>query len=46
MHRRYRWTGNRFNVLALPDRTLTAHIDYVAAAIDPATRRLLVRPRR
>jgi len=32
-----------FNVLALPDRTLTAHIDYVAAAIDPATRRLLVR---
>jgi len=32
-----------FNVLALPGRTLTAHIDYVAAAIDPATRRLLVR---
>jgi cobalt-zinc-cadmium efflux system membrane fusion protein len=32
-----------FNVLALPDRTVTAHIDYVAAAIDPATRRLLVR---
>jgi cobalt-zinc-cadmium efflux system membrane fusion protein len=32
-----------FNVLALPGRTLTAHIDYVSAAIDPATRRLLVR---
>ncbi|MDB5635800.1 MAG: efflux transporter periplasmic adaptor subunit [Bradyrhizobium sp.] len=32
-----------FNVLALPGRPLTAHIDYVAAAIDPATRRLLVR---
>ena len=32
-----------FNVLALPGRTLTARIDYVAAAIDPATRRLLVR---
>jgi cobalt-zinc-cadmium efflux system membrane fusion protein len=32
-----------FNVLALPDRPLTARIDYVAAAIDPATRRLLVR---
>jgi membrane fusion protein, heavy metal efflux system len=30
-------------VLALPGRTLTAHIDYVSAAIDPATRRLLVR---
>jgi cobalt-zinc-cadmium efflux system membrane fusion protein len=32
-----------FNVLALPDRPLTARIDYVAAAIDPVTRRLLVR---
>jgi membrane fusion protein, heavy metal efflux system len=32
-----------FNVLALPGRDLTAHIDYVAAAIDPATRRLLAR---
>jgi cobalt-zinc-cadmium efflux system membrane fusion protein len=32
-----------FNVLALPGRALTARINYVAAAIDPATRRLLVR---
>src|ERR1700733_10811480 len=32
-----------FNVLALPGRTLIARIDYVSAAIDPATRRLLVR---
>ena len=33
-----------FNVLALPVRhPLAARIDYVAAAIDPATRRLLVR---
>src|ERR1700737_2576308 len=32
-----------FNVLALPGRPLTARIDYVSAAIDPATRRLLVR---
>jgi membrane fusion protein, heavy metal efflux system len=32
-----------FNALAFPGRTLTAHIDYVSAAIDPATRRLLVR---
>ncbi len=31
------------NVLALPGRPLTARINYVAAAIDPATRRLLVR---
>src|SRR3984957_4581858 len=31
------------NVLALPGRPLTARIDYVSAAIDPATRRLLVR---
>jgi membrane fusion protein, heavy metal efflux system len=34
-----------FNVLALPGRPLTARIDYVSAAIDPATRRLLVRAR-
>jgi cobalt-zinc-cadmium efflux system membrane fusion protein len=32
-----------FNVLALPGRPMVARIDYVAAAIDPATRRLLVR---
>jgi cobalt-zinc-cadmium efflux system membrane fusion protein len=32
-----------FNVLALPGKPLTARIDYVSAAIDPATRRLLVR---
>jgi cobalt-zinc-cadmium efflux system membrane fusion protein len=32
-----------FNVLALPGRSLFARINYVAAAIDPATRRLLVR---
>jgi cobalt-zinc-cadmium efflux system membrane fusion protein len=32
-----------FNVLALPGRALTARINYVSAAIDPATRRLLVR---
>src|SRR5436190_1647014 len=32
-----------FNVLALPGRALTARINYVATAIDPATRRLLVR---
>ena len=32
-----------FNVLALPGHPLTARIDYVAAAIDPATRRLLAR---
>ncbi len=31
------------NVMALPGHPLTAHINYVAAAIDPATRRLLVR---
>ena len=31
------------SVLAFPGRTLTARIDYVSAAIDPATRRLLVR---
>jgi cobalt-zinc-cadmium efflux system membrane fusion protein len=32
-----------FNVMALPGRPLTARINYVSAAIDPATRRLLVR---
>jgi membrane fusion protein, heavy metal efflux system len=32
-----------FNVLALPGRPLTARINYVSAAIDPGTRRLLVR---
>src|SRR5258705_1072210 len=32
-----------FNVLSLPGRALTARINYVSAAIDPATRRLLVR---
>lgn len=32
-----------FKVLALPDRDLRARIDYVAAAIDPTTRRLMVR---
>src|ERR1700692_2352316 len=32
-----------FNVLALQGRPVTARIDYVSAAIDPATRRLLVR---
>jgi cobalt-zinc-cadmium efflux system membrane fusion protein len=32
-----------FNLLALPGRTLTARINYVATAIDPPTRRLLVR---
>jgi membrane fusion protein, heavy metal efflux system len=32
-----------FNVLALPGRDITARINYVSAAIDPATRRLMVR---
>jgi cobalt-zinc-cadmium efflux system membrane fusion protein len=32
-----------FTVLALPGRTFHARIDYVSAAIDPATRRLMVR---
>jgi len=32
-----------FTVLALPGRPLFARINYVATAIDPATRRLLVR---
>ena len=32
-----------FTVLALPGRSFKTTIDYVAAAIDPATRRLMVR---
>jgi cobalt-zinc-cadmium efflux system membrane fusion protein len=32
-----------FTVLALPGRDFKARLDYVAAAIDPSTRRLLVR---
>ena len=32
-----------FTVLALRGRDLTAKVDYIATAIDPATRRLLVR---
>jgi len=32
-----------FNVLALPGRPLSARLNYVSTAIDPATRRLLVR---
>ncbi|MDB5485740.1 MAG: Secretion protein HlyD, partial [Tardiphaga sp.] len=32
-----------FTVLALRGRDLTAKVDYIAAAIDPSTRRLLVR---
>src|SRR6202163_4337060 len=32
-----------FSVLALPGRDIAARINYVSAAIDPATRRLLVR---
>ena len=32
-----------FAVLALPGRTFKARIDYVSAAIDPSTRRLMVR---
>src|SRR3954454_19961418 len=32
-----------FNVLALPGRPLSAQLNFVATAIDPATRRLLVR---
>jgi membrane fusion protein, heavy metal efflux system len=32
-----------FSVLAYPDRTFTAKINYVAAGLDPATRRLMVR---
>jgi len=32
-----------FSVLAYPDRVFSAKIDYVATALDPTTRRLLVR---
>ncbi|WP_315837948.1 efflux RND transporter periplasmic adaptor subunit [Bradyrhizobium prioriisuperbiae] len=32
-----------FSVLAFPNQVFRARIDYVAAAIDPATRRLMVR---
>ena len=32
-----------FSLLALPDSEFKARIDYVATAIDPSTRRLLVR---
>lgn len=32
-----------FDVLAFPGRTLTGRINYVSAAIDPTTRRLMVR---
>jgi membrane fusion protein, heavy metal efflux system len=32
-----------FSVLALPGRNFSARIDFVSAAIDPSTRRLLVR---
>ena len=32
-----------FTVLAYPDRTFTATINYVSAGLDPATRRLMVR---
>ena len=32
-----------FTVLALPGREFKARVDYVAAAIDPSTRRLMVR---
>ena len=32
-----------FTVLALPGRSFKARVDYVSAAIDPSTRRLLVR---
>lgn len=33
----------RFTVLALPGRDISAKVDYIATAIDPTTRRLLVR---
>jgi cobalt-zinc-cadmium efflux system membrane fusion protein len=32
-----------FNVLALPGKTIPARVNYVATAIDPTTRRLMVR---
>ena len=33
----------RYTVLSYPDRTFTAKLNYVAAGLDPATRRLMVR---
>jgi cobalt-zinc-cadmium efflux system membrane fusion protein len=33
----------QFTVLAYPDRTFTAKLNYVATALDPSSRRLLVR---
>jgi cobalt-zinc-cadmium efflux system membrane fusion protein len=33
----------RFTVLSYPDRPFTANVSYVAASLDPATRRLMVR---
>ena len=33
----------RFTVLSYPDQTFTAAVSYVAASLDPTTRRLLVR---
>jgi cobalt-zinc-cadmium efflux system membrane fusion protein len=33
----------QFTVLAYPDRVFTARLNYVAAGLDPATRRLMVR---
>jgi cobalt-zinc-cadmium efflux system membrane fusion protein len=33
----------QFTVLAYPDRTFTAKLNYVAAGLDPASRRLMVR---
>jgi len=33
----------QFTVLAYPDRTFTASLNYVGAGLDPATRRLMVR---
>jgi cobalt-zinc-cadmium efflux system membrane fusion protein len=33
----------RFSVLSYPDQVFTATVSYVAASLDPATRRLLVR---
>jgi cobalt-zinc-cadmium efflux system membrane fusion protein len=33
----------QFTVLAYPDRAFTARLNYVAAGLDPATRRLMVR---
>ncbi|WP_410825847.1 efflux RND transporter periplasmic adaptor subunit [Methylobacterium sp. sgz302003] len=33
----------RFRVLALPDRTFEARVNYIGASVDPATRRITVR---